>query len=234
MLRECLGEFGRVEAACERRDRGDERGGDRVVRRTLDPDKAISYEAQMRDAQSRKSMRMTEFLSLTCKLVHAAQYRPAGRPYLTCMFTALAGFGVDETVQRLWTERTGFRCWGGFASVMDAACGGHLEWLRPMTPVYISGSPCPDYIREQGSGTASRAAPAAYGSMTATSAFVYDHQSSSERLRRASSIQTAAYPSGQRSTCIATPDTRWAGPFAWPGATGVRRRVDASSWSQFD
>ena len=28
-------------------------------------------------------------LSLTCKLVHAAQYRPAGRPYLTCCFTAM-------------------------------------------------------------------------------------------------------------------------------------------------
>ena len=56
---------------------------------TLDPDKAISYEAQVRDAQSRKSMRMTEFLSLTCKLVHATQYRSAGRPYLTCMFTVM-------------------------------------------------------------------------------------------------------------------------------------------------
>ena len=56
---------------------------------TLDPDKAVFYEAQVRDAQSRKSMRMTEFLSLTCKLVHAAQYRPAGRPYLACMFTAM-------------------------------------------------------------------------------------------------------------------------------------------------
>ena len=32
---------------------------------TLDPDKAISYAAQVRDAQSHKSMRMTEFLSLT-------------------------------------------------------------------------------------------------------------------------------------------------------------------------
>ena len=27
-------------------------------------------------------MRLTDFLSITCKLVHAAQYRPAGRPYL--------------------------------------------------------------------------------------------------------------------------------------------------------
>ena len=32
VLRERLGELGRVEAARERRDRGDERGGDRVVR----------------------------------------------------------------------------------------------------------------------------------------------------------------------------------------------------------
>ena len=56
----------------------------------LDPDKAISYEAQVSEALKRKSsMRMTDFLSLTCKLVHAAQYRPAGRPYLTCMFTAM-------------------------------------------------------------------------------------------------------------------------------------------------
>ena len=59
----------------------------------------------------------------------------------------LAGFDVDETVQRLWTERTGIKCWGGFASVMDAACDGHLDWLRPMTLIYISGSPCPDYSR---------------------------------------------------------------------------------------
>jgi site-specific DNA-cytosine methylase len=56
----------------------------------LDPDKAVSYEAQVSEALKRKSsMRMTDFLSLTCKLVHAAQYRPAGRPYLTCMFTAM-------------------------------------------------------------------------------------------------------------------------------------------------
>jgi hypothetical protein len=34
-------------------------------------------------------MRLTSFLSITCKLVHAAQYRPAGRPYLTRMFTAM-------------------------------------------------------------------------------------------------------------------------------------------------
>ena len=33
-------------------------------------------------------MRLTDFLSITCKLVHAAQYRPAGRPYLTCVFIA--------------------------------------------------------------------------------------------------------------------------------------------------
>ena len=61
---------------------------------------------------------------------------------------SLAGFGVDETVQRLWPERTGIGCWGGFASVMDAACDGHLDWLRPMALVYISGSPYPDYSRE--------------------------------------------------------------------------------------
>ena len=56
----------------------------------LDPGKAVSYEAQVSEALKRKSsMRLTDFLSLTCKLVHAAQYRPAGRPYLTCMFTAM-------------------------------------------------------------------------------------------------------------------------------------------------
>ena len=50
----------------------------------LDPDKALSYEAQVSEALKRKtSMWLTDFLSLTCKLVHAAQYRPAGRPYLT-------------------------------------------------------------------------------------------------------------------------------------------------------
>ena len=59
----------------------------------------------------------------------------------------LAGFDVDETVQRLWTERTGIKCWGGFASVMDAACDGHLDWLQPTALIYISGSPCPDYSR---------------------------------------------------------------------------------------
>ena len=56
---------------------------------SLDPDKAVSYATQVTEAAGRRSMRMTDFLSLTCKLVHAAQYRPAGRPYLTCMFTAL-------------------------------------------------------------------------------------------------------------------------------------------------
>ena len=59
----------------------------------------------------------------------------------------LAGFDMDETVQRLWTERTGIGCWGGFASVIDAACGGLLDWLRPLSLIYISGSPCPDYSR---------------------------------------------------------------------------------------
>ena len=56
---------------------------------TLDPDKAASYREQVTAARGRKSMRLTDFLSITCKLVHAAQYRPAGRPYLTCMFTAM-------------------------------------------------------------------------------------------------------------------------------------------------
>ena len=59
----------------------------------------------------------------------------------------LADFDVDETVQRLWTDRTGIRCWGGFASVMDAACDSRLDCLQPMAAVYIRGSPCPDYSR---------------------------------------------------------------------------------------
>ena len=49
-----------------------------------------SYAAQAAETLAKRSMRMADFLSLTCRLVHAAQYRPAGRPYLaTCMFTAL-------------------------------------------------------------------------------------------------------------------------------------------------
>ena len=39
----------------------------------LDLDKAVSYEAQVSEALKRKaSMQLTDFLSLTCKLVHAA------------------------------------------------------------------------------------------------------------------------------------------------------------------
>ena len=60
---------------------------DRIL--ALDPEKAVSYAAQAAETLKKRSMRATDFLSLTCKLVHAAQYRPAGRPYLTCMFTAL-------------------------------------------------------------------------------------------------------------------------------------------------
>ena len=56
---------------------------------SLDPDKALSYSSQAAATLSKKSMRLSDFLSLTCKLVHAAQYRPAGRPYLTCCFTAM-------------------------------------------------------------------------------------------------------------------------------------------------
>ena len=56
---------------------------------SLDPEKAASYGLAAAEAEPRKKMRASEFLSLTCKLVHAAQYRPAGRTYLTSMFTAL-------------------------------------------------------------------------------------------------------------------------------------------------
>ena len=57
----------------------------------------------------------------------------------------VAGFGVDETVQRLWSERTGIRCWGEFSSVRDAAAGGLLDDLVSSILIYISGSLCPDF-----------------------------------------------------------------------------------------
>jgi hypothetical protein len=60
---------------------------------SLDPEKAASYGLAAAEAARRKTMRASEFLSLTCKLVHAAQYRPAGRTYLTSMFTALRRAG---------------------------------------------------------------------------------------------------------------------------------------------
>ena len=60
---------------------------DRIL--ALGPEKAVSYAAQAAETLKKRSMRATDFLSLTCKLVHAAQYRPSGRPYLACMFTAL-------------------------------------------------------------------------------------------------------------------------------------------------
>ena len=65
--------------------------------------------------------------------------------------TPIAGFDVDELVQRLWQERTGIDCWGGFGSVLEAARGGHLDWLKKVVLIYISGSPCPDYSKA-GSG----------------------------------------------------------------------------------
>ena len=54
---------------------------DRIL--ALDPEKAVLYAAQAAETLARRSMRMADFLSLACKLVHAAQYRPAGRSYLT-------------------------------------------------------------------------------------------------------------------------------------------------------
>ena len=60
----------------------------------------------------------------------------------------LAGFDADETVRRLWEERTGVGCWGAFQGVFDAALDGHLDcWLAPATLVYVSGSPCPDFSK---------------------------------------------------------------------------------------
>ena len=57
----------------------------------------------------------------------------------------VAGFDVDETVQRLWSERTGIPCWGEFSSVLDAAADGLLDDLVSSILIYISGSPCPDF-----------------------------------------------------------------------------------------
>ena len=59
--------------------------------------------------------------------------------------TPVAGFDVDETVQRLWSERTGIPCWGEFSSVLDAAADGLLDDLASSILIYISGSPCPDF-----------------------------------------------------------------------------------------
>ena len=61
--------------------------------------------------------------------------------------TPLAGFDIDDTVRRLWEERTGVPCWGAFDSVLQAAADGQLEWLRAATLIYVSGSPCPDFSR---------------------------------------------------------------------------------------
>ena len=57
----------------------------------------------------------------------------------------VAGFDIDELVQRIWTDRTGVQCWGEFADVTEAAHDGLLDGLRDSLLVYISGSPCPDY-----------------------------------------------------------------------------------------
>ena len=62
----------------------------------------------------------------------------------------VAGFDVDETVQRLWSERTGIPCWGEFSSVLDAAADGLLDDLASSILIYISGSPCPDFSSARG------------------------------------------------------------------------------------
>ena len=58
-------------------------------RLSLDDEKAASYLSLLNDCMDKRSMRTRDFLSLVCKLVHASQYRPAGRPYLSSAFTAL-------------------------------------------------------------------------------------------------------------------------------------------------
>ena len=56
---------------------------------SLDGEKADSYGQLLTAALGKRSLRTKDFLSLVCKLVHASQYRPSGRPYLTSSFTAL-------------------------------------------------------------------------------------------------------------------------------------------------
>ena len=60
-----------------------------TMRLSLDEEKARSYLETLNVCVDKRSMRTREFLSLVCRLVHASQYRPAGRPYLTSAFTAL-------------------------------------------------------------------------------------------------------------------------------------------------
>jgi len=59
--------------------------------------------------------------------------------------TPVAAFDVDETAQRLWSDRTGILCWGDFASVRDAAVDALFDDLASSALIYISGSPCPDF-----------------------------------------------------------------------------------------
>ena len=68
---------------------------DRIL--ALDPEKAVSYAAQAAETLKKRSMRATDFLSLTCKLVHAAQYRPSGRPYSDVhVYSSAPGFSVGR------------------------------------------------------------------------------------------------------------------------------------------
>ena len=60
-----------------------------MMRLSLDEEKARSYLETLNECIDKRSMRTRDFLSLVCRLVHASQYRPAGRPYLTSAFTAL-------------------------------------------------------------------------------------------------------------------------------------------------
>ena len=60
-----------------------------TMRLSLDEEKARSYLETLNECVDKRSMRTRDFLSLVCRLVHASQYRPAGRPYLTSAFTAL-------------------------------------------------------------------------------------------------------------------------------------------------
>ena len=84
--------------------------------------------------------------------------------------TPVAGFDVDETVQRLWSERTGIPCWGEFSSVLDAAADGLLDDLASSILIYLSTSAAvrAPISARPGAAVASSARRAASGSTIAS------------------------------------------------------------------
>ena len=144
----------------------------------------------------------------------------------------VAGFDVDETVQRLWSRRTGIPCWGEFSSVLDAAADGLLDDLVGSILIYISGSPCPDFS----------SAGCGRGLLGETGSLWLDDCELGIRLRppviiremvTGISTSTAARHSGQRSTGIEMPATPSGGRFGWLVATVTRPHAGAYSWWLF-